>query len=575
MLWISGFISIIFVFTTNFINKTDYSNLGGLHSWLTGSSIIFTNNWLKDGIVADKFTMLEKPYSIESQTLESRSPYVSYPNGTILITYSIAKMLGKDQIDVRFIKILDIVFYGLDALLIGFIVYLILRYLFKIKTRKGKIFISILLASVWIMLPNNMYYLKNVFFSDQLILFFTCLLVLLEILRNYAGITRSLTKNIINTLLFLTVLCGVLIDYYFWIQVFVLCIINFVDSFRQKKSFIYSLKNIAIYVIPSLLAVGIFFFQLIQINGSWLSLKNIMLTRTGHTQSPEGGGSFIRSAIGYIYNITWIKIYDVFGFLGSAFLYVSSIGSLLLLWYFKKKKQAAENLPNVFRLSLFIILPVYIQIFGLMNHSAVHEFSTLKLNILFVFGFLLLPYIIFVWKGKTLDLALELFCKIDTFHKKTVKNSYVALVTLFAAFFIFFNIYIYRHGIFSNYEIIKGFYSGRVAMEQSSYKMESLIKEMNNYENVFFSFTDSIPKNPPHSLAITKKMVYNVNNLDDINRIFPHLDNKAVVMLVVDRNYTEKSDTILKEEQYVTENFKYVKERNGYEIYSLNEKVTH
>ena len=566
--WVSGIILIIFVFTINFIHKADYLNLTITHSWLSASTIKFTNNWLKDGVFADKFSMLEKPFSIESQTIESRRAYVSYPIGTIMVTYGVAKMVGKDQIDIRFIKELNIIFYALDALLIGLIVYLILRYILKIETRKGKIFISILLSSLWILFPNNIYYLKNVFFADQLILFFTCLLLLLEILRNYVGIANSLRKNIINILLFLIILLGVLIDYYFWVQVFILCAINFIDSLLQRKGFISSIKKMSIYVIPAILAVGLFLLQLTQISDSLTLLKSTMFRRMGQTGAALPtylGNSYIEA----IFN----HMYQVFGYIGFTTLLVFTVGSLLLLCYLKivkkKEMQLSKEICSFLKISLFIILSAYIQLFSLLNHSAIHEFSILKLNLLFVFGLLLFSYVIFILRGKSPNLALEIIFKIGNFSKKIVMNSYVVLVTILAVFFVSFNIY--PKGIYSYWKNIESYNKRRMIYPLC--EMALLIKEINDYENVFFSCTESIPINPPQSLAIAKKMVYKVNKLDDIKHIFPDLDNNAVLMFVINKNNIKKSNDILQEEQYVIKNFKLIKERNGYEIYSLNERI--
>jgi len=572
VLWISGFISIFFILSICFVNKTDYRNLGGFHSWLTGSTIVFTNNWLSDGIVSDKFTMLEAPLSIETQTIESRSPYVSYPNGTIMVTYGVAKIIGTEQIDVAFVKILNTIFYGLDALLLGIIIYLILTFILKIETGKGKIFISILLSSLWIFIPNNGFYLKNVFFSDQLILFFTFLLLLFEILKNYSGIKDSLAKTIINIFLFLTVFCGVLIDYYFWIQVFILCLINFIFTFRQTKSFIRSLKNILIYIIPSLLAVGLFIFQLTQVNDSWIALKNIFLYRTGQTDSALFGDSFFLSLAGFLYNITFLKIYSVFGVTGTIFLFVSTLIPLLLLWRIisveKKANQNTGYLSNVLKISLFIILPAFIQLYGLLNHSAVHEFSVLKMNLLLVYGLLLFTFAVFIKKKKSLDLIIEKTLKIGKLYKKIAINGYIAMVAIIVGILISCNFYVDRSGIYPYYKIVNGYYKIR-AGEFTLYEMENLVRDYNSFENVFFSFTDSIQPRPPQPLAISKKMVHKIAKPDDIKTLFPNLDKNAGLMFIINKNFPEKSDEVLTGEQYIMENCKFIESRNGYEIYSF------
>ena len=245
--------------TVYYLNEPSYN-------WLSASTIKFTNNWLSDGIAKDKYTMSERPLSIEAQTLQERHPYISYPNGTVLLSYGIAKLLGYNQIDMRFVKWVGIVFYLLDALLIGILIYLFLVYILKIKSEYGNIILPVFLTCLWIILPNNVYYLKNVFFADQLVLFFIYLFLLLETLKNFVPQANTKNRYLINGLLFLTVFAGMLVEYFFWIQVFVVCLIHLIDSLIKKEKPIIILKNLSVYIIPALSAIGFFALQITQIN---------------------------------------------------------------------------------------------------------------------------------------------------------------------------------------------------------------------------------------------------------------------------------------------------------------------
>jgi hypothetical protein len=231
----------------------------------------------------------------------------------------------------------------------------------------------------------------------------------------------------------------------------------------------------------------------------------------------------------------------------------------------KKKMQFPAEFCSFLKISLFIILPAYIQILALVNHSAEHEFSILKLNLLFIFGTLLFSYVIFMFCKTSLNSPLKLVFKIKDFSKRIVINRYIALVTIFIVFFISVNQY--PDKIYSYYSNRKKYIRERA--EYFSYEVASVISEINDYENVFFSFTESIPDNPPHSLVFAKKKVYRIDNLNEINDFFSDLDDHAVKMFVINKNNTEKTEDILRKEQYIIENFKPVKKQNGYEIYSL------
>ena len=107
--------------------------------------------------------------------------------------------------------------------------------------------------------------------------------------------------------------------------------------------------------------------------------------------------------------------------------------------------------------------------------------------------------------------------------------------------------------------------------EVYSSTMGFVLSEMNDYENIFFSYTESIPMNPPHSLAISRKMVYKIGELNDVNNMFLDLPDTARKFLIINNNMTDKADAVLSEERYVMENYNLVKEESGYAIYSLIE----
>jgi len=117
---------------------------------------------------------------------------------------------------------------------------------------------------------------------------------------------------------------------------------------------------------------------------------------------------------------------------------------------------------------------------------------------------------------------------------------------------------------------IPAFYYSRLNGDKVLYMTgyEPIIEDLNQYDNVFFSFTDSIPQNPPLSIAQTKKMVYKINKKEDIKTKFPNLDSNANLLLLVNKN-AEKSTQISREEQSVTENAELVTETDRFAVYRL------
>jgi len=503
--------------TVYYLNEPSYN-------WLSASTIKFTNNWLSDGIAKDKYTMSERPLSIEAQTLQERHPYISYPNGTVLLSYGIAKLLGYNQIDMRFVKWVGIVFYLLDALLIGILIYLFLVYILKIKSEYGNIILPVFLTCLWIILPNNVYYLKNVFFADQLVLFFIYLFLLLETLKNFVPQANTKNRYLINGLLFLTVFAGMLVEYFFWIQVFVVCLIHLIDSLIKKEKPIIILKNLSVYIIPALSAIGFFALQITQINNWQHVLESKFMERTGQSDVISEN---------YILKIAY-RVYQSYQAIG-LLLFLAAFVAIIYLIVRKKR------FDDILKFSSILILPVIIQILVFMNHSAIHEFSMLKLGLPFLFGIILIAYSITLYKMKSMKFFTSLSVIIITGY----------------LFYIQWN--------------IPAFYYSRLNEDKVLYMTgyEPIIEDLNQYENVFFSFTDSIPQNPPLSIAQTKKMVYKIDKTDDIIAKFPNMDSNANILLLVNKN-AEKNAQISQEEQLVTENAELVKETDRFAVYKVN-----
>ena len=522
--WISVFILLLFCGTVHYLNEPFYN-------WLSASSIKFTNNWLNDGIRADKFAMLEQPASIESPSVPTRNPYVSYPNGVVLLCYSTAKLLGYQQIDMNFIKALSITFYLLDALLIGFLIYLLLTYIFKIQSRSKTIILSVFLSCLWISLPNNVFFLKNVLFADQLVLFFICLFWVLEVLKNFVPKIKPRIRLFINGLLFVCIFLGMLVEYYFWIQVFVVILIHFIHSIIKKEKFLYNFKNLLIYIIPSVLAIGVFLFQIIQID-HWMDILIAKFTeRTG--QSNVITENYLLR-IGY-------HAYKTYKALGLLLFAASGVALTYLIFGIKTKKLQKDIHNPVLLFSLMVILPVFIQLLVFMNHSAVHEFSILKLGFPFILGILLIAYYFSYYKRKSIGYFFSIAILIITTY----------------LFYIHGNTYC--------------FYNERLTAVNESGRLEGfepVVEELNDYHHVFFSFTDSIPINPPLSIAVTKKMLYKINTISDIQAKFPNLNPDAKILILMNK-YAAKNEQTLQNERNALEDAILIKETEQYDVYQL------
>ena len=172
--------------------------------------------------------------------------------------------------------------------------------------------------------------------------------------------------------------------------------------------------------------------------------------RTGHAHTVTG--NYIPKIGYHVY-----KSYKPAGLL----LFAASVAALVYLSV--KKRYPVLKFPCL------VIFPALVHLLVLVNHSAKHEFSILKWGFPFILGLVLIA------------------CSVSVYRKKQ-EIYLLSLTTVLVTGYLF---YIQWN--------IPGFYSKRMIMDdrEKPRVFEPLIKAQNIYENVFFSFTDSVPENPP------------------------------------------------------------------------------
>ena len=150
----------------------------GHHQWLTGSTIVFTNNWLEEGPLKLKFGLFQNPKSIETES--NRHPYGSYPPGTIIPIYLLAKLTGQDATP-SLVMSYNLATHLLISITLSFTAFYILK---KLKVDNTQALIaSTFPALIQFLLPHPLYHHQNAYFSDQAIILPYVLFLLLEIIR--------------------------------------------------------------------------------------------------------------------------------------------------------------------------------------------------------------------------------------------------------------------------------------------------------------------------------------------------------------------------------------------------------
>ncbi|MBQ3790732.1 MAG: hypothetical protein II800_07350, partial [Lachnospiraceae bacterium] len=264
-----------------------YDNMGGDNIWQSASTIKYTNEWLSEGPGKLHFTAYENFDSVEFATLSERVPFISYPYAHTVLVYLAAKLCGRQEIDISFVKHLQMILFAVETLLFaGYLRLLLAR--FGRTGPGGRMLITVSSTVLWILLPVNAWYLPNVFFTDQTVLLFVMALLYLEELLNgerrsdaRTGETRSSDRPgsagqrsfhaFLGALRILVIFCGILTDYYFWILAFFIFAARMINSLAHRDGIRAVLRTALSYGIPVIAALAVWLKQLSYTEG-WLNL---------------------------------------------------------------------------------------------------------------------------------------------------------------------------------------------------------------------------------------------------------------------------------------------------------------
>lgn len=558
-----------FLFVFQFVYKPNYENLGGEHSWLSGSTLKFVNDWLEEGATKHRFTCYESFDSIEFNELSERTPYVSYPTGSTFTVYAAAKLTGQTYIDVSFLKHFQMVCYALETLLFATFCYLFLDGTKKLKEIPKTVF-SALLAMTWMLLPVNVYYLANVYFADQCVILWVMMFLLLEYISHMDLSPKALL--VVNILKVPVIFIGVLTDYYFWILVFIAFCMHFIRNMLLKKKFLLNVKEALWYVCPVLVAVGTFIWQLTYTE-NWLEeLLGKFFFRTGGL---EEGNVFVRILInfyGAFADANKIRLVFLMLFMGA---FVALMGVKIF-----KGKLFKEIFTNrtYYIVALGVAAPA-LQILVLKNHSAIHEFSMLKVGWIIVMSIPVVALIAAELKVGKKGITLST-CTKDLVAKdasdcidddvecadsrevvglagKKVERNVLAMVVSFVAMLAI-------TGVPTSADYYIDYRYAEV-----DYPLERVLYETMDYEHVCFSFTREIAINPPQHLAVSGKQVHLIESIGELDTLFPDLSEDAVKVLVIDDTNPDKSQEIISLEKSLLENNSCIYESGGYYLVEL------
>lgn len=487
----------------------------GGHQWVTGSTIKFAKNWVREGAVSLGFSLLENPRSVEFPTLRSREPYPSYPPGAVLPIFWLSKLAGGDEPTPALVMSYNLANHFLIAVFLSLTIF---AFLTKLKvSRLAALLFSFLPALLELLMPAPLYFQQNVFFADEAVILPFVLVTFFEVLL--MGVNSRVYSRILQGLQAMIFFYGALTDWLFVFVALVFCAKRILDDGLGEKgrSPIYRTLNI---LVPTLMALLIFAFQILSLQTEH-SLLNRFLFRVGY-----GPG---KKFVNHFFPIFWTD-YIGRGFGGpSAVIFLwAGLFVLGIVWIFYKalrRKQMPRDIQEISLLMTLVLLPCFLQVYTFRNHSAIHEFAALKFSVPFALvPFVLLPLLLYRWSTSGLSGR-------DSLHITRQKGELIlALAMLLIAV-------PYALKAFPTFpEMFPTVNRSYIAMAQ-------FIGQETSTSDVVFSPFFEIPANPPQALSYSMKRVYKIRSAAEIKARVSHIRQPFQIDLLVARGWSlEQTD---------------------------------
>ena len=496
-----------FLVLFHIIYPVKFGNYGGKHMWLAGSTVKFINIWLQDGLLQDRFTFYESFRSVEFATAADRTPYVSYPTLMAVFPFLAAKLMGLSHIGLSFLKHFAIVCYAAEMLLFAALIQLVLSDL-KVGTPRVRAVMAFFTSLFWVLIPGNLWYQINVFWVDQAVIFWIHLYLFLEYLHLRGGFADRKRQILLSAGRTVVIFCGMLTDYYFWIFIFLAFVLRMIFLICRKREFKIILREACVYVLPVAAALGAFLWQLTHVAGWQEQLAAKFLERTG-TESENN------VLVDIFLNFARTQA-DFSAHRAALLALLIAAACILSALAWKREgvsKKSLEESASYAIILLGLISPAA-QILFLKNHSAVHEYAIVKVSWIVAASILLLA----------LGLA--------AYRRKSGARPQLTEKRLLTSFLISVLLFLWLTNAPFN---IRNFLDERDWDKQ--YPLAEYLYENAQYQDVYYTFTTPVKKNPPEQLAIAQKEVHLISSPEEIRTLYPDLPEEAEKYLVIQKDY--------------------------------------
>lgn len=471
----------------------------GGHQWVTGHSLLISRQWFIEGPVKFKFGLPWNPRSVEFSDINSRGIYSSFPSGMIWPIYLISKILNH-QPNVAIIMWYNLLNHFLVAFILSYISYIILSK--NGISRYKSLFFSIIVSVITLFSPGPFYWFQNTYFTQEAVILPFCLIILLETFKTYQG-KNIRTINLIESLILFYAL------YTDWLAVFIVSVLiaNQIFFVVQKKKEL--LINTLHITIPSLVFILLFTYQTLSLS----SISVLMDKFLFRTASNNQGEAYVTN----FFNQFWKgHALESFGYVNLLFLLILIIIFIYSINKFFINKNNIKYNINFLTLVNLILIPCFLEIYILKNHSAIHNFTALKLVIPISLSIpLILVFIKNRLKYNLLDTSIGGLYFLNKNKKYQIEVPVLFIIMLIYGAFIIKNPGKYNYFQKPNYLFND---------------ISEFIKSNTNENDIVFSPNYQIPVLPPQRLSLSLKRVYLIENENQIQEVVKSINSNNIIV---------------------------------------------
>lgn len=547
-------IALTLVFSAGFktLFPVRYGSLTGVHSWLSASTLKFVNNWLEETPGKLHYLNYESPNSIEFSSLEERSPYLSYPTGETFFVYGFAKLSGKKEIDLPFLKRLQLRCFWMELLLFALFVY---RFLAGngVASEPGRAVAAFCTALFWAWTPVNAWYLANIYFADQCVVLFVMAFLLVE--YECTGRKPKAVMAVLDVLKAVLIFAGVMIDYYFWILAFVAFVLHSIRMVHSGDSWSRTALKALWYVVPVVLALTVYAFQLFSVPGWYGILMERFMVRGGFSGAEDAALIPIlcglKTRFTNSFGLTKCGCFRLLLIVATVMYLCPTRSGQGCVWR-KSARKLFSRLGNALCgrngsiIALGFIAP-FLQIVLFKQHSIIHEFSMQKL----------------AWCVAMIPLLVALLLRramgTGDGASGTDESNYLRwFLPCFAALLAVTDIPFSSRVFYLGHQNAKG--------DSGDFRLAEILHGFASHDDVFFSFSRAIGDLPPQELAVSRKRLYRIGSTEDMDTLFPNLPSHARKIFVIDKKAADLTERQFEEERVLSEKCEILYEDDSFRL---------